>query len=58
METQRHPLVLMGYLMKGIVCESGGIAVQLAYSMNFIFDVKPKETIFCASDIGWISSLS
>jgi len=48
----------MGCLMKGIVCESGGIAVQLAYSMNFIFDVKPKETIFCASDIGWISSLS
>jgi len=48
----------MGCLMKGIVRESGGNAVQLAYTMEFIFDVKPNETIFCASDIGWVSPLS
>ena len=38
----------------GIVRESGGNAVQLAFTMQFIFNIKPNETIFCASDIGWV----
>ena len=57
-ETQRYSLILMNYLMKGIVRESGGNAVQLAYTMEFIFNVEPNETIFCASDIGWVYPLS
>ena len=43
-------------LTSGIVRESGGNAVQLAYTMEFLFNVKPHETIFCASDIGWVCS--
>jgi propionyl-CoA synthetase len=42
----------------GIVRESGGNAVQLAFTMQFIFNVKPTETIFCASDIGWVNPIS
>lgn len=45
-------------LIVGIVRESGGNAVQLAYTMEFIFNLKPNETIFCASDIGWVSPSS
>jgi hypothetical protein len=48
---------LCSVFILGIVRESGGNAVQLAYSMQFLFDVKPNETIFCASDIGWVPSL-
>jgi propionyl-CoA synthetase len=40
----------------GIVRESGGHAVQLAFTMQFLFDLSPNETIFCASDIGWVHS--
>jgi propionyl-CoA synthetase len=41
-------------LISGIVRESGGNAVQLAFSMQFLFNITPDETIFCASDIGWV----
>src|SRR5579859_3109816 len=41
-------------LTPGIVRESGGNAVQLAFTMQFLFNIKPNEVIFCASDIGWV----
>ncbi len=39
---------------KGIVRDSGGYAVALRWSMTAIFDVGPGETIFTASDVGWV----
>ena len=39
---------------KGIVRESGGNAVHLAFTMQFIFNITPQETISTASDIGWV----
>jgi len=39
---------------KGIVRENGGHAVALKYSMEHIYGVKPGETYWAASDIGWV----
>lgn len=39
---------------KGVVRDSGGYAVALAWSMPNIYDVGPGETIFTASDVGWV----
>lgn len=39
---------------KGIYRDSGGYAVALRWSMANIFDVAPGETIFTASDVGWV----
>ncbi len=39
---------------KGVQRDTGGYAVALAASMRDIFDVKPGETIFTTSDIGWV----
>jgi propionyl-CoA synthetase len=46
--------IVTASLISGIVRESGGNAVQLAFSMQFLFNITPDETIFCASDIGWV----
>ncbi|MFP5022662.1 propionyl-CoA synthetase [Pseudonocardia phyllosphaerae] len=39
---------------KGVVRDSGGYATALAWSMPNIYDVGPGETIFTASDVGWV----
>jgi propionyl-CoA synthetase len=39
---------------KGVQRDTGGHAVALAASMEHIFDAKPGETMFTASDIGWV----
>src|SRR6201999_1453491 len=39
---------------KGIVRDNGGHAVALHWSMENIYGIKPGETWFTASDIGWV----
>jgi propionyl-CoA synthetase len=39
---------------KGVVRDTGGYCVALAWSMPNLYDVAPGETYFCASDIGWV----
>jgi propionyl-CoA synthetase len=39
---------------KGVQRDTGGYAVALASSMHKIFGLKPGETMFCTSDIGWV----
>ncbi|TFZ59889.1 propionyl-CoA synthetase [Methylorubrum sp. Q1] len=39
---------------KGVVRDSGGYCVALAWSMTNLYGVAPGEVYFCASDIGWV----
>ena len=39
---------------KGIVRDNGGHAVALAWSMPNIYNVKPGEVFWAASDVGWV----
>jgi propionyl-CoA synthetase len=39
---------------KGIVRDTGGHAVALAWSMPNIYDVQPGEVYWAASDVGWV----
>ena len=39
---------------KGVVRDSGGYAVALAWTMANIYAVGPGETMFTASDVGWV----
>ncbi|WP_020394402.1 propionyl-CoA synthetase [Thiolinea disciformis] len=39
---------------KGVVRENGGHAVALNYSMHAIYNVKPGEVFWAASDVGWV----
>ena len=39
---------------KGVQRDTGGYAVALAASMDYIFSAKPGEAYFCTSDIGWV----
>ncbi|MER2253397.1 propionyl-CoA synthetase [Methylorubrum podarium] len=39
---------------KGVVRDSGGTCVALAWSMANLYGVAPGEVYFCASDIGWV----
>ncbi|GEL41758.1 propionyl-CoA synthetase [Methylorubrum extorquens] len=39
---------------KGVVRDSGGYCVALAWSMANLYGVAPGEVYFCASDIGWV----
>ncbi|MGA0533437.1 propionyl-CoA synthetase [Hansschlegelia sp. KR7-227] len=39
---------------KGVVRDTGGYLVALAWSMTGLYDVKPGEVFWCASDIGWV----
>jgi propionyl-CoA synthetase len=41
-------------LPKGIVRDNGGHAVALTWSMDAIYDVRPGEVYWAASDIGWV----
>jgi propionyl-CoA synthetase len=40
-------------LPKGIVRDNGGHAVALKWSMSNVYDSRPGETYWAASDIGW-----
>jgi propionyl-CoA synthetase len=39
---------------KGVVRDNGGHAVALRWTMDNVFDVRPGETMFTASDVGWV----
>ncbi len=39
---------------KGVVRDTGGYLVALAWSMANLYDVKPGEAFWTASDIGWV----
>ncbi|HJL61618.1 MAG TPA: propionyl-CoA synthetase [Pseudomonadales bacterium] len=39
---------------KGVVRENGGHAVALRYSMQAVYDVKPGDVYWAASDVGWV----
>lgn len=39
---------------KGIVRDNGGHAVALRFSMEYIYDVKPNDVYWAASDVGWV----
>ncbi|GAA4390546.1 propionyl-CoA synthetase [Tsukamurella soli] len=39
---------------KGVVRDNGGHAVALAYSMSAIYDIRPGEVWWTASDVGWV----
>ncbi|CAG22111.1 propionyl-CoA synthetase [Photobacterium profundum] len=39
---------------KGVVRDNGGHAVAMKYSMESIYNVKPGEVYWAASDIGWV----
>jgi propionyl-CoA synthetase len=39
---------------KGVVRDSGGHAVALRWTMPNVYDVDTGETIFTASDVGWV----
>ena len=39
---------------KGVVRDNGGYAVALRWSMPNVYDVDPGETMFTASDVGWV----
>jgi propionyl-CoA synthetase len=39
---------------KGIVRDNGGHAVALHWSMENIYDVKPGDVYWAASDVGWV----
>jgi len=39
---------------KGVVRDNGGHAVALAWSMEHVYNVKPGEVFWAASDVGWV----
>ncbi len=39
---------------KGIVRDNGGHAVALKYAMDYVYDTKPGEVYWAASDVGWV----
>jgi len=39
---------------KGVLRDNGGHAVALKWSMKNIYDVKPGEVFWAASDVGWV----
>ena len=39
---------------KGIVRDNGGHAVALLWSMRHVYDIRPSDVWFTASDIGWV----
>jgi propionyl-CoA synthetase len=39
---------------KGVVRDNGGHAVALRWSMDNIYDTKPGEVFWAASDVGWV----
>ncbi len=39
---------------KGVVRDNGGHAVALKYSMKAIYNIKPGDVFWAASDVGWV----
>ena len=39
---------------KGIVRDTGGYATALKFTMSHIYNVKPGDTFWSASDVGWV----
>ncbi len=39
---------------KGVMRDTGGYAVALAYSMQAIYAMEPGDVFFTASDVGWV----
>ncbi|GHB96313.1 propionyl-CoA synthetase [Cerasicoccus arenae] len=39
---------------KGIVRDNGGHAVAMKWSMEYVYNVKPGEVYWAASDVGWV----
>jgi propionyl-CoA synthetase len=39
---------------KGVVRDTGGHAVALAYSMHAVYDIRPGDVWWTASDVGWV----
>ncbi len=39
---------------KGVVRDNGGHAVAMQWSMKHIYDIKPGEVFWAASDVGWV----
>jgi propionyl-CoA synthetase len=39
---------------KGIVRDNGGHAVALTWSMNNVYDIRPGQVWWTASDVGWV----
>ncbi len=39
---------------KGVVRDNGGHAVALRWSMDHIYDTRPGEVFWAASDVGWV----
>lgn len=39
---------------KGVTRDNGGHAVALKWSMKYLYDVKPGEVYWAASDVGWV----
>jgi propionyl-CoA synthetase len=39
---------------KGVVRDNGGHAVALRWSMEYVYDTKPEDVYWAASDIGWV----
>jgi propionyl-CoA synthetase len=39
---------------KGVVRDNGGHAVALRWSLEYIYDTKPGDVFWAASDVGWV----
>ena len=39
---------------KGVVRDNGGHAVAMRYSMSLVYDAKPGDVYWAASDVGWV----
>lgn len=39
---------------KGVVRDNGGHAVAMAWSMRNVYDIGPGQTMWTASDVGWV----
>uniref|UniRef100_UPI0040492FED AMP-binding protein n=1 Tax=Flavobacterium sp. TaxID=239 RepID=UPI0040492FED len=39
---------------KGIVRDTGGYAIALRFSMEYVYNAKPGEVFWAASDVGWV----
>ena len=43
---------------KGVVHTSAGYLVQVSYTHELVFDLKPDDVFWCTADIGWITGHS